>query len=245
MGIFDLFKTKDSEFYIERIEWLTKELDSCKKEIDRIRPRVPVKPKNSYVSPNAYKGDLLVYTKTGYKTIKLKKLQHYFSFSMLLLDEVIKPTLEPAFSEKTKPLSLLSEEEVDLIKWELSLNWVQNNIKYITDKNKFGVIENWEPPLNVYITCEADCESMSMLVIALCNAWGVSSERLFFESGEFTQNNQKFGHALTCFVLFTGIRMIGDATGKKKPFSEKLDEGKKYNPIWGLGNKDFELMWVK
>jgi len=219
---------------------LNGEIEVLQKKILSIIPKVPIGAK---VVKTAYKGDILIYTAKGPIVHKFNKLQHYFDTSRLLLDEIIIPHLLPQLLNYKAKSPLASEEDIDFFKWKSSLVWVQSNIVYKADMEQYNKIENWENPVNIFITRLADCESQSMLVNAISDAWRVSPNRLFMQTGKLNKGKDTFGHAWSMFIKDNGLVMYGDATTKKLPFSSKSYDGKKYDPCYGFGNKIFELRW--
>ncbi len=64
------------------------------------------------------------------------------------------------------------------------LRWVNGNVKYVGDTEKWGTPEYWESAQNVYETKQADCESGSTLIFVLARLAGIPYYQLRMVAGD-------------------------------------------------------------
>lgn len=74
----------------------------------------------------------------------------------------------------------------------LALQWVQKNIKYVSDKKQFGLPEFWQLPSETLSLKKGDCEDGAILMANFLTVLGVPSWKIRLTAGLTTA---KEGHA--------------------------------------------------
>lgn len=81
------------------------------------------------------------------------------------------------------------------------LRWVNRNIRYVSDTQKFGSPEVWEGAESVFKTRTADCEDGGLLIYVLSRLAGVPANRLLLFAGwvKVPGKIQPEGHAYIAY----------------------------------------------
>jgi hypothetical protein len=117
--------------------------------------------------------------------------------------------------------------------------WVVKEITYMTDIQKFGVVERWEDIDNVIQTKNADCESMVALMYSVCRAYDINPLQIKLVTGDVKEG----GHCWMeyypdyCFENNINKWVIFDPAYDPKNilwYDKRLDarEDSRYLSIW-------------
>ena len=181
-----------------------------------------------YETDRVYRGERVFYTKDRIYKYALPKIQDYFKCS----EEMIKKEIQKAGI--TPDMTMLN-------KFRKASYYVAQNYTYMFDAHKFDVEENWEPVESLIVTKRGDCETMSMLVVMMCRASGIPSNRVFMADGLYVTPESEFGHAFPVLWAEDGKWYVGEPTNRRFTVQtwEKLRF--KYVCLWGMGNDHFSV----
>ena len=91
--------------------------------------------------------------------------------------------------------------ETDDEKAFYGLMWMIKNIKYITDKDQFGMNEYWDDSWEVVKNLKADCEGGAFLLYDILRSNEVPAWKLRLSAGYVKLNDQKVGHAYLTYYF--------------------------------------------
>ena len=109
---------------------------------------------------------------------------------LFLKDQLHKP--HPQLVEVAKELRMKARTPDQLI--INILKYVNRRIKYKTDKENFGYIEQWADAYDVWSSRKDDCEGQNSLIYILARLAGISDLSLWSAIGTVSINKQKVGH---------------------------------------------------
>jgi hypothetical protein len=120
------------------------------------------------------------------------------------------------------------------------LIWVQNNIKYISDKADYGYEEYWAYPYQTMKRGEGDCEDMHILLYNIMLANGIEYWRMRLNAGDTPVG----GH---CYLVYyceeKGYWVCLDSCyyPNKLPINQRVDykQDKLYGNIWFSWNMKY------
>lgn len=71
-------------------------------------------------------------------------------------------------------------------------DWVAVNIDYVSDEERWGVLEYWQTPEETLSLHTGDCEDFAILLCTLLRAYGISEVHIYVAVGI---DNEGYGHA--------------------------------------------------
>ena len=193
---------------------------------------------------DVYQGDFHILTKKGNYKVPLR-LKDYFQIT--------------SYMEDLAKRIGITKEEFDLDKFFKALWYVQENLKYMHDKDQWGYSEQFTPPWITLATGKDDCESLATATIGLYLAGGGNPNNIFLGLGIVEVNGKRFGHGFPVFYQSkedykkylnkkgygrNAKWWIGEATYFRKYGPVGWDKVKNYKAVWGLSNPFGQYLFV-
>jgi len=117
------------------------------------------------------------------------------------------------------------------------LNWVRNNITYVSDIIQYKKVEFWANPLNTYMNKKGDCEDGAILIFCLARKLGVSEAKIKLVAGNvaggghcwvaYKSDNWPFvWYFFDWCYLYSGIPIPKDRYDKRRRESFLINDNK-------------------
>jgi len=125
-----------------------------------------------------------------------------------------------------------------------SLIWVIKNIKYVTDKTKYGLEEYWAFGYETLNHLKGDCEDGAILLYDILRFNGISAWKIRLSAGWVSYNNKKEGHAyITYYCEETDKWVILDwcyfPNFQEIKLRQDYKNDKMYGSVWFSFNEDY------
>ena len=127
---------------------------------------------NTSTPQNWFRTSYLWITNSKYRTKKY--LQEF------VLEQVTDPIQQIALKHLITRFKRFKSDDTKIVAIQ---NWVINHISYVTDQTKYGMVERWESPLEVYKSMKGDCESQAILIYCLARWSGIIDLKLWMVIG--------------------------------------------------------------
>lgn len=124
------------------------------------------------------------------------------------------------------------------------LRWIIQNIKYVPDKQQYGMGEYWAFPYQTLNNKKGDCEDGAILLASMMIKNGIPNWKIRVSAGNVLLNNQNAGHAYVTYYYEEGDRWVlldWCYWPNQKEISDRIDYKfeELYKDIWFSFNDEY------
>ena len=145
----------------------------------------------------------------------------------------------------------ISDNDVKIVK---ILNWVIENIEYVSDINQYKQVEYWAPALDTLLNKKGDCEDGAVLIYCLAKLSGIPTNQLQIVAGSVDGGSH-------CWVRYVSEKYPYnsfyidwcydydsswiDDRDAFIDWNNKITPNNRYKSIWWMADEETGYKWIR